>query len=150
MLDWIGLSANVVWWLLVTSAALFGLGVLAVPFLVARIPPDYFLHDHRSVAHGAGGRRWVHWVWMAGKNIFGLACLFFGALMLVLPGQGVLTILLGVVLLDFPGKYRLEMWMVRRKGVLRSINWIRRKAGVPPLQLPDDGGDSEIQSERGT
>ena len=147
MPDWIGLSADVIWWLLVTSAALFGLGILAVPFLVARIPSDYFLHAHRSFGRLDGGTPWLRWVWIAVKNLLGLACVFFGILMLVLPGQGVLTILLGVVLLDFPGKYRLQGWVIRRKGVLSSINWIRRKAGASPLQLRDEAGDSGSDNE---
>ena len=56
-------------------------------------------------------------------------------LMLVLPGQGLLTILLGVTLLDFPGKFRMQKWVISRKGVLDSINWIRAKAHKRPLEL---------------
>jgi hypothetical protein len=56
--------------------------------------------------------------------------------MLLLPGQGVLTILIGIVLLDFPGKYRLERWAVRHRPVYRSINWLRR--GREPIELDDE------------
>ena len=55
--------------------------------------------------------------------------------MLVLPGQGILTILVGFTLLDFPGKFRLQRWIVTRRGVLESINWVRKKAGREPLAL---------------
>jgi len=55
--------------------------------------------------------------------------------MLVLPGQGVMTVLIGVALLDFPGKHRLQRWIVGRRGVLDALNWIRRKRGRPPFSL---------------
>jgi hypothetical protein len=53
--------------------------------------------------------------------------------MLVLPGQGLLTLLIAVALLDFPGKFRLQRWVATRRGVIDSINWIRKKAGRDPL-----------------
>ena len=53
--------------------------------------------------------------------------------MLVLPGQGLLTLLVGFLLVDAPGKYRLERWLVSRKAVLRPINWLRRRKGRQPL-----------------
>jgi len=56
-----------------------------------------------------------------------------GIAMLVLPGQGILAILGGIELMDFPGKYRLERWIVSRPAVLRSVNWLRRRMGRPPL-----------------
>ena len=56
-----------------------------------------------------------------------------GAAMLVLPGQGILTILAGVMLLDFPGRHRLVCWIVTRHAVLNSLNWVRRRAGRPEL-----------------
>ena len=73
---------------------------------------------------------------MIGKNALGFILVVAGIIMLVLPGQGVFTILIGIMLLNFPGKYRLERWIVARRPVLRSINWLRRRAGRAPL-VPD-------------
>ena len=56
--------------------------------------------------------------------------------MLVLPGQGVITILIGLTLLDLPGKRHLELYLVRKRPVLGAINWMRRKAKCPRLRLP--------------
>jgi hypothetical protein len=135
MLEWIGLSEAAGWWILMASAALSLLGVIAVPLLVVRIPADYFVCPHRGSVEGPRRHLWFHWIWLVAKNLVGVVCLFFGALMLVLPGQGVLTILLGMTLLDFPGKFRLERWVVSRRGVVDSINWARRRAGKGPLVL---------------
>jgi hypothetical protein len=56
--------------------------------------------------------------------------------MLIVPGQGMLTIAVGLVLTNFPGKFRLERWIATRRSVWRSINWLRRRAGREPLERP--------------
>ena len=61
-----------------------------------------------------------------------------GIAMLVLPGQGVLAILIGIMLLDVPGKYRFERWLVMRPPVWRAVAWLRTKAGKDPLTLRHD------------
>ena len=53
-----------------------------------------------------------------------------------LPGQGILTLLVALMLLDFPGKRRLELWLVRRRGLVRGIDWIRERGGRDALRLP--------------
>ncbi|WP_447980744.1 hypothetical protein [Candidatus Nitrospira bockiana] len=58
--------------------------------------------------------------------------------MLVLPGQGVLAILVGLTLLDFPGKRQLQSRLVRQRKVLESLNGIRRKFHRPPLLPPTE------------
>lgn len=135
MLEWLGLSKVAGWWILISSAAMFGLALVGVPLLVARIPADYYAHTRRSGGEHTRRHRWFRGIWLVSKNLLGLACLFFGALMLVLPGQGILTILIAVTLLDFPGKFALQRWVVSRRGVLDSINWVRRRAGREPLVL---------------
>ena len=59
-----------------------------------------------------------------------------GVAMLLLPGQGILTILIGLMLLDFPGKRGLERRLVQQPAVWRAINWMRAKAHQPALELP--------------
>ena len=135
MLGRLGIPSAVGWWMLVASAVMFGAAVLAVPYLVTRLPVDYFAHPHRAGASYPRRYRWLRWLWLIAKNILGAVFLFFGVLMLLLPGQGILTILFAFALLDFPGKFRMQRWVVMRKGVLESINWIRARADKPPLVL---------------
>ena len=61
--------------------------------------------------------------------------------MLVLPGQGLLTILLGLIVLDGPWNARLEAWVVRRDSLMRGLDWIRRRARRPPFERPAAAGD---------
>ena len=67
------------------------------------------------------------------KNSIGLILILCGILMLILPGQGVLTIITGLIFLDYPGKFKFERLLVRNKLILNSMNWIRRKLNKPDL-----------------
>ena len=58
-----------------------------------------------------------------------------GLAMLVLPGQGLLTILIGLMLLDFPGKRRLERRIVARPAILAMLNRMRARRGRDPLRV---------------
>jgi hypothetical protein len=51
------------------------------------------------------------------------------------PGQGLLTVLLGVMLLDFPGKSRLEQKLLSRPSIVNAINKLRARFKKPPLEL---------------
>jgi len=70
------------------------------------------------------------------KNIIGVLLILAGIAMLVLPGQGVLTILIGLGITDFPGKYKLERKLVSNQAVFKSLNWMRKRAGVEPFVYP--------------
>jgi hypothetical protein len=71
------------------------------------------------------------------KNLVGVALLLAGLVMLVTPGQGLLTIVVGLTLLSFPGKARLERWIATRPAVWRAINWMRQRAGRDTLEHPE-------------
>jgi hypothetical protein len=75
---------------------------------------------------------------LVAKNLCGVVLILAGIVMLVLPGQGILTILVGLICVDFPGKFAFERWAIRRRGVIHSINWLRKKAGREPLMSPDE------------
>ena len=67
------------------------------------------------------------------KIVFGLFLLICGLVMLVLPGQGIITILLGLSLLPFPGKQKLEANLLAKPSVRKTLNWLREKANKPPF-----------------
>jgi hypothetical protein len=67
------------------------------------------------------------------KIIVALFLLVCGVLMLVLPGQGIITILIGLSLIPFPGKKKIEQYLISRKSVRSSLNWIRLKAKKEPF-----------------
>jgi UPF0716 family protein affecting phage T7 exclusion len=77
--------------------------------------------------------------------VIGGVLVVLGALMLVLPGQGILTILAGLFVMRFPQKRRLLARALAGKRVQRSLNYVRRRLGKAPLKFPDhrDSGTSE-------
>lgn len=121
-------------WVMGLGLALLVLGVaslIALPILLVRIPSDHFVAPAKKVRVGS-----LQWFGRIAKNLVGALLLLLGIAMLVLPGQGILTILGALVLLDFPGKRRLERWLVLRPRVLTSLNRLRARAGRPPFDSP--------------
>ena len=135
MTEWIREHQVIVWTLVAASAAVFVVSLVVMPVLVARIRPDYFAHAKRPPSRWADRHPVVRRALRVGKNLLGVVFMLGGIVMLLTPGQGLLTLLIGFLMVDFPGKYRLEKWLVRRRYVLRPINWIRRRAGRGPLQV---------------
>lgn len=136
LLSWID-SHQALTLLLAGASLLTFIGsILALPALVAAMPEDYFLDAQR---HPSRLRRFHPLIYLTLrilKNVVGWLLVLCGILMLVLPGQGLLTILVGLVLSDFPGKFRLERRLARNAKVMSAFNWLRRRAGRPPLWAP--------------
>ena len=125
------LTYNNLIWLGAFSLLSFIGSLIAIPVVLVKIPADYFIEKpqlkRRNRLAVAG---------LIIKNILGIIFLLAGILMLFLPGQGLLTILIGVSFLDFPGKRALEIRIIRRPQVQRAINWLRHKSERPPLLIP--------------
>lgn len=136
MVQWAGLDSIPLWWVAPLTLLTFFGTLAAIPLLVVRMPADYFMRPRRRLLD-PGERGWLwHLVVVLLKNVLGIVLLTAGLVMLVLPGQGVLTILISLSLLDFPGKYAAERWVIRRSSVFKTVNWIRARAHRPPLQFP--------------
>jgi len=120
--------------LTVISLVFFVGSLVAIPYILVRIPADYFdvrVPRHWMQNHHPILRMMGHIV----KNAIGAIFLFAGFLMLFLPGQGILTMLIGVSMLDFPGKRKIEAKMIGQRTVLGVINGMREKFRKPPLIL---------------
>ena len=110
--------------------------VIAIPWILVRLPQDYFCERHP--------RTWMkdhhpilRLIALGVKNVVGWLLLLGGIAMLFLPGQGLLTILIGVSLMDFPGKRAIERKLVSRPLVLQAINRIRQRFDRPPLLIDE-------------
>lgn len=110
--------------------------LLAVPFLVGLLRPDYFLNHWQLVAVRRRRHPALAVAIVLVRNGIGVVLVVAGVAMLVLPGQGVLTILMGVCVMDFRGKRRMLDRMVRAPRIQLALNWIRRKSGKPEFVFP--------------
>jgi len=128
------LELHVGWLVLLVGLPFLGTLVL-VPWLAIQLPADYFHESYRPTLLWGVEHPVLRFLLHLGKNLLGLVVLVIGIAMLVLPGQGVLTIVTGLLLMDFPGKYRFERWLVHQRPVLLGVNWLRGKAGRQALLL---------------
>lgn len=126
-------------WHVTLAAVAFGVGsavvsLFAVGYALARVPADYFVNPAartlRKRPHPV-----LHVLFVLGRNLLGLVLIALGVVLSLpgVPGQGVLTILMGVMLMDFPGKRAAERWLVSRRAVGAAVNNLRAKFGQPPL-----------------
>jgi hypothetical protein len=127
-------SAETLIWLAALSMLLFIGTLIAIPFILIRLSADYFdvrvprpwMQHHHPILRVVG-----HIV----KNVLGVVFLAAGFLMLFLPGQGLLTMFIGLSMLDFPGKRKVEAKLISQPTLLSVINGMRKKRGKPPLVL---------------
>jgi hypothetical protein len=142
LIDWFGGNEAIFFWGLALSVIMFFASIAIVTTLIVRMSPDYFDHRKPLPESWRGRHPVVRIVLIILKNLVGLLIVAVGLVLLLpgIPGQGILTILIGLTLLNFPGKRSLELWLVRVGPVLRAINWIRRKYHRPPLHLPAPAG----------
>ncbi len=119
-----------------TVASVIGFvgSLIIIPFILIRLPADYF--DTRSP------RRWMRdhhpllrVLGLIIKNLAGFVFILAGFIMLFLPGQGLLTILIGISLIDFPRKRELEARIIGNSRILNTINHLRHKFGRLPLTV---------------
>ncbi len=103
--------------------------LIAVPWMIGRLPADYFLTHWQEVDQRRHRHFVVAIVLHVVRNFLGLLLLLAGIAMLVLPGQGLLTILVGLSVMDFPAKRKVLATVVAKGAVQRGLNWIRRKQG---------------------
>jgi archaellum biogenesis protein FlaJ (TadC family) len=137
ILTWMREYQGLLEWLGGASLLMFVATLVVFPLVVIYLPQDYFVRDRRDPARQIRRHPAVWLILTVLKNILGGVLIVSGVAMLVLPGQGLLTILLGVTLVNFPGKFALERRIVGRPAVSRTLNRIRARARRPPLEIPD-------------
>jgi hypothetical protein len=138
MIDLIQSNETIIWWLVATSAFTFFASLILVPIIVVRIPADYFVYKKRHPTPPVRYPPLLRIVVLIIKNVIGLILFCAGVIMIFFPGQGLFTMFIGMMMMNFPGKYKLERWIVDRGPVMKSINWLRRRAGHEPLLMHDD------------
>ena len=126
-----------IWLLGIVSAATLIISLFLVPYLIIMLPADYYAE--RNARHVFQDNPLLRALFLTLKNALGALLLIAGALMIFLPGQGLLTMVAGLALLNFPGKHKLEMRILHAPHVLSSINWLRVRAGRKPLFLRSAG-----------
>lgn len=134
VLDWAAQHHQLLLWAAGGSLLTFIGTLVLIPVVIIRMPADYFSPER---AHGPADVRHVL-LRIAGRSLKNLAGLLFvvaGIILFFLPGQGLMTILIGLLLLDFPGKRELERRLIARPLLYRATSRIRHRFGHEPFRL---------------
>lgn len=128
------------WGNLLLGAGLFlvslALSFAAIAIVMVKIPANYFSSHYKQ--DFLPDSSWlVRWGAVIAKNIAGLILIVLGIILSLpgVPGQGILTILLGLIMIDIPGKRPLEAKIIKRPAVLTAVNNLRSRYNKPPLEL---------------
>ncbi len=128
-------------WMAAGSVLVFLASIILIPWLVVRLPQDFFLSDERAIPYLTTGHPVFRVFLIALKNVTGVTFILAGIIMLFIPGQGILTIIVGVMLSSFPGKQKLVYWFASRDRIFRSLNALRRRWDRPPFVTGGPSGD---------
>jgi hypothetical protein len=136
IVEWLSVNESVLWWVAASSVLVLLASVVIIPWLIVRIPADYFVGGEERRSSLAGYHPLLVSLLRMLRNVLASIFVAVGVVLLFLPGQGLLTLFLGVIIADFPGKHRAVNWLVTQHSVHGPINWLRKRAGKKPLIIP--------------
>ncbi len=127
-----------IFWILGSFSLLLLLfSLVVVPLIVIYIPADYFAREERLSLFQENVNPVVSILCLVLKNFIGAVLLLLGFIMLFTPGQGLITLFIGMLFLNFPGKYRLEKRIIRQKNIFSWMNRLRSRFNKPELVYPN-------------
>jgi hypothetical protein len=108
----------------------------AIGIVMVKIPENYF-SSHYERDFLPDSPFLVRWGAVILKNVLGVLLIIIGIILSLpgIPGQGLLTILLGLIMIDIPGKRPIEARIIKRPTILSAINNLRSRYNKPPLIL---------------
>ena len=121
----------------VTSVLITIAGAGGALWTVLRLPTNYLVCD----------APWPAWTTLGplsralariGKNALGFGLILAGVVLAIpgVPGPGLLIAGIGFLLLDVPGKRRIERAVFGHRSVLAAANRVRSRFGTPALEAP--------------
>lgn len=131
LIDYLTGNPAILGWIVFGSFVYLVAFLLLMPFIASKIPKDYFSSAQKKSY--APKNLILYLIYKVIKNLIGLSFFVVGLLLLLTPGQGIIGILIGSLLLDYPGKYRFQRWLINKKPVLDGLNWLRKIGGAEPI-----------------
>ena len=131
---WLENNSYILFYLGIISVLIFIFSIVGLRLFIIAIPSDYFINKKRvSALRDSSILLWVFYKIF--KTIIGYIFIAIGLLALVLPGQGILMILIGLMMSDYPKKFDLEKKIIKINTVRKGVNWIRIKSNVEKIKL---------------
>lgn len=140
-MDWLyGLWDSLTLGKVLFGAGLFilslGFSFLCIGVVMVKIPENYF-SSHYQQDFMPNSSWIIRWGAVILKNIIGAFLILLGIILSLpgVPGQGILTILLGLIMIDIPGKRPLEAKIIKRPTILSAVNNLRARYKKSPLVI---------------
>jgi hypothetical protein len=131
---WESLTWGDIVWTIVFSIATIIVSYVLIVVGMIKIPADYFSSTYvREINHDKHFS--LRWATFIVKNVIGFLLIIAGTVMIFTPGPGVPTILLGLIMMDIPGKRPLEARIIKRPEILETVNNLRARYNKPPLVM---------------
>jgi hypothetical protein len=130
--------------LVALALVVFVLSFLAGVVVILALPADYFVRRRAAVLQSQPVLRLAL---LVARNLLGLLVFVLGLVMALplVPGPGALFMLIGLGLVDFPGKRTLQLRLLRQPRILRSVNGLRARFGRQALQTGERDGQSVVE-----
>ena len=138
ILTWLQTHQSILGWMGLFSLIMMVATLLTVPLMIVHLPSHFLNQEKDRLSTIATPWRWLY---LIAKNCVGAVLLLAGLAMLILPGQGLLTLVIGLGLMDFPGKRSLTRRLIGQQRVLGAINRLRARAHKAPLEAPADAAE---------
>lgn len=131
ILEYIDKYQYIFMWIGIISLIMFIASLFIIPFILKKMPDDYFINEkyHHITLESA-----TEILIFILKNILGVLLILAGIIMLFTPGQGIISIIIGLFLMQFKGKYALENKLIQNDLTFNGLNWIREKSQTPPFK----------------
>ena len=132
--DWISDYNQIIQWAGIVSVFLFFLSLFLLRYVILRLPEDYFITASSiSKSHPKSPQKIIVRV---AKNAVGVLLTICGIILLFTPGQGMITILIGLCLIDLAIVNQFKKKIINNSQVQKALNWIRTKKSVKPFNFP--------------
>lgn len=137
--SWNPLEWDPVMLLVMGAVSVLGMAlvVAATHLVVRQMPIDYFRNRNAEIGH-AGGSKAGRTAKEIGRNVAGVLLFIAGIVMMLTPGPGVLALLLGLILVDFPGRRRLLTRIAKGRKMREKLNGMRRRVHREPFDFPEE------------
>ena len=136
LFNWVDKYSVIIWWIGALSAIIFLIFLFAIPIFIVKLPADFFIRPSLPTSRLASPKHpLVRLIYLTTKNLLAVMIILAGIAMLFLPGQGVVTIIIGVSLLNIRGKRRLVLSLVCHKFIIQSLNRLRARFNKPAFQV---------------
>ena len=132
--DWISDYNQIIQCAGIVSVFLFFLSLFLLRYVILRLPEDYFIKVSSISKSNSKSLKKI--IVRIAKNALGFLLTICGIILLFTPGQGMITILIGLCLIDLAIVNQFKKKIINNSKVQKALNWIRTKKSVKPFNFP--------------